>query len=393
MKKLTLNIIIILAFFNSTALAVHLKWEFKDGERLYIEKFTDQEILNNGELVRKRAIRDLVVVQTIGDYDGMYPLGGIYRSYEQDSLDPDSTFALTEEEELQYSISNNGIYQVPENKLLPTIRDIPYFPQEDIQPGDRWENIGYEIFPFNPPIKISIPVIYQFLGFEKKEGVNCAKILFNYNINQHANHSRLDAPVRFGGYSYSTLWYDHEKNRPVYVENDYDILMIYSDNSVIQYRGALTGWYDHDQVYTDKDKKKLQREVERYIGKDDDITVRPDDKGVIISIGEIFFDYDSTEIRQDHNKALDRIGQVLKDNPRYEIIVEGHTDDIGSNEYNQRLSEQRARNTLDFFIRQGYIRTERGAYRGMGKSAPLFPNTSEENRQANRRVEIIIKQE
>ncbi len=73
----------------------------------------------------------------------------------------------------------------------------------------------------------------------------------------------------------------------------------------------------------------------------------------------------------------------------YDVLVEGHTDDIGEEEYNLALSEKRSKSVMDYLVSRG-IGAERLAFRGMGETAPFIPNTSAENRRRTRRVEFLL---
>jgi outer membrane protein OmpA-like peptidoglycan-associated protein len=86
---------------------------------------------------------------------------------------------------------------------------------------------------------------------------------------------------------------------------------------------------------------------------------------------------------------LKNVANTLKNYNQVDIVVEGYTDDIGSDEYNMRLSELRAKEVAKILIESG-VDPKRVSYVGYGKSKPKVPNTSEENRAKNRRVEIRI---
>ena len=86
---------------------------------------------------------------------------------------------------------------------------------------------------------------------------------------------------------------------------------------------------------------------------------------------------------------LDRVYQILQKYENYDVLIEGHTDDIGKEEYNLELSERRAKAVNDYLARQGD--TDRPAkYVGMGETIPLYPNSNDENRRRNRRVEFML---
>ena len=103
----------------------------------------------------------------------------------------------------------------------------------------------------------------------------------------------------------------------------------------------------------------------------------------------IFFDYDkSTLLQQSYNELQNLLG-ILRSHPTMKIEIGGHTDGHGSNDYNQRLSENRAKAVVDFLVSKG-IDPKRLQYKGFGKTQPIDTNTTEEGRAHNRRVEFRI---
>jgi outer membrane protein OmpA-like peptidoglycan-associated protein len=96
-----------------------------------------------------------------------------------------------------------------------------------------------------------------------------------------------------------------------------------------------------------------------------------------------------TTILPSSQQALDLLYELLKENPQLYIRIVGHTDDVGSDKDNQILSEGRANSIHQAMVERG-IDAKRIQILGKGESAPLVPNTSDTNRQKNRRVEIEI---
>ena len=113
--------------------------------------------------------------------------------------------------------------------------------------------------------------------------------------------------------------------------------------------------------------------------------------GVVMNLGSdaVEFDFDKATLRPENRELLSRIAGVLLTSKGYRVQIHGHTDDIGSSEYNQRLSERRAdavRNYLvDAGIDPGIVSTK-----GHGKTSPVVPGTTPRARAKNRRVEIGI---
>jgi len=102
----------------------------------------------------------------------------------------------------------------------------------------------------------------------------------------------------------------------------------------------------------------------------------------------INFNFDSAKIRPDQKSTLETAAFIMKENPDVKVRIEGHTCDIGTSRYNMRLSDNRAKETKQYLIQQG-ISPSRMDTAGKGESEPKVPNTSEENRRKNRRIEFI----
>jgi len=111
--------------------------------------------------------------------------------------------------------------------------------------------------------------------------------------------------------------------------------------------------------------------------------------GATIVLRNIFFDYDKATLRPESKAELDRVYDLLVKNPTLKIELSGHTDDIGSDEYNMKLSQKRAESAMAYLVQKG-IDPSRIKAVGYGETQPMVPNTSEENRQLNRRVELKV---
>jgi len=107
------------------------------------------------------------------------------------------------------------------------------------------------------------------------------------------------------------------------------------------------------------------------------------------------FDYDKSNIKPQFAPILDEAAQTLKDNPDINVSIEGHTDSIGSDEYNQRLSERRAQAVKQYLVSKGIAASRLSAV-GKGEQEPIAPNTKDgrdnpEGRAMNRRAELKIQ--
>ena len=108
-----------------------------------------------------------------------------------------------------------------------------------------------------------------------------------------------------------------------------------------------------------------------------------------IVLNGVNFDFNKYEIRPEGKALLDKDLTNLKQDKSLDISIEGHCDIVGNDEYNQKLSERRARVVYDYFLANG-IEAARMRTVGYGRTKPIVPNDTAENRAKNRRVEINI---
>ena len=120
-----------------------------------------------------------------------------------------------------------------------------------------------------------------------------------------------------------------------------------------------------------------------------DILVIVTERGLKMRVSNIEFAFGSSNIQKRGIKILDRVYQILEKYNSYNVVVEGHTDDVGDEDYNLKLSEKRALEVKDYLINRG-TKADRLKYVGMGESLPFYPNTNDENRRRNRRVEFLL---
>jgi len=113
--------------------------------------------------------------------------------------------------------------------------------------------------------------------------------------------------------------------------------------------------------------------------------------GLVMNLGSdhLKFEFDKADLRPEDRELLARIAGIMLTSHDYTISVNGHTDDVGSAAYNQKLSERRAESVREFLVKSG-LPAEILSVQGHGKSLPLVPGTSEAARAKNRRVELGI---
>jgi outer membrane protein OmpA-like peptidoglycan-associated protein len=120
-----------------------------------------------------------------------------------------------------------------------------------------------------------------------------------------------------------------------------------------------------------------------------DLYLVPIEVGQVVRLNNVFFDFDKWDLRGDSFLELNRVVQLLQENPAIEIEMSAHTDSYGSDEYNFKLSDNRARSVMEYILSKG-IDPKRITSQGYGETRHIALNDTPENRQLNRRVEFTI---
>lgn len=120
-----------------------------------------------------------------------------------------------------------------------------------------------------------------------------------------------------------------------------------------------------------------------------DLYLVPIEIGQVVRLNNVFFDFDKWNLRPESFVELDRVVKLLTENPAIEIEMSAHTDSRGSDDYNFKLSDNRARSVMEYILSKG-ITPNRITSHGYGETIPVATNETDEGRQLNRRVEFKI---
>jgi outer membrane protein OmpA-like peptidoglycan-associated protein len=115
-------------------------------------------------------------------------------------------------------------------------------------------------------------------------------------------------------------------------------------------------------------------------------------RGLIVNMSDVLFDTAKYSLRPAAREKLARVAGILSGHPSLRLQVEGHTDSVGSDDYNQLLSEHRAMSVRDYLTQAG-IASASVTAKGFGKTQPVASNDTSAGRQQNRRVELVISGE
>ena len=145
-------------------------------------------------------------------------------------------------------------------------------------------------------------------------------------------------------------------------------------------------------INLDEKVKELQSILDNGNG---DIIVKLEDNNKTINVSfenDILFELGKYKIKSEFEETLGSLSAFLIENPKFGVLIEGHTDSTGDIEYNQKLSEKRA-NAVESIFSSYNILESRMITVGYGEEAPKYDNSNEENRKKNRRAEIKLKED
>jgi outer membrane protein OmpA-like peptidoglycan-associated protein len=121
-----------------------------------------------------------------------------------------------------------------------------------------------------------------------------------------------------------------------------------------------------------------------------DLKGKKTDRGVVVTLGDVLFDTGKATLKPGAYTTIDRLATVLKEDASRKVMIEGHTDNVGSDEYNQGLSERRAQSVQAALFERG-VEASQISTVGKGETTPVASNDNAAGRQQNRRVELVFQ--
>jgi len=134
---------------------------------------------------------------------------------------------------------------------------------------------------------------------------------------------------------------------------------------------------------SDREAARLRRQIE-------ELEARETDRGLVLTLGDVLFETGKSDLKAGTMGNLGRLVTFLNEYPERTVMIEGHTDSVGGDQYNQALSQRRAE-AVRFWLMQQGISGQRLSALGKGMHQPVADNNTATGRQMNRRVEVIIE--
>ncbi len=374
-----------------------LRFQHRPGEKYRLVTEVDESVLVNGEYSHRADILNRIAVEVREVRDGRGLLDCTFQTSER-AVGSGGSFTLAEDYRSVFWRDGLGRYEIEPRYFMPVVRDVPVFPEKEIEPGAEWTAGGEEVhdlrrsFGLQEPFRFPIAVRYTYLRNEPQDGRELAVFSIRYEFFHPvtgAAESSRNRPVRVAGSSQQLLRWDRALGRPHSYEEAFDFLFYLTSGDLVEYRGTSRGrLLESPRLDRQRMVEEIQRDLQR--GGVEDATVQSDEQGVTITLENIQFPPDSALLWESEKAKLERIGEILRKYPQRDIVITGHAARVGTEESCQLLSEERARVVGDHLLSLGARASSQIVTRGMGSRQPLADNASEAGRRLNRRVEITI---
>jgi outer membrane protein OmpA-like peptidoglycan-associated protein len=195
--------------------------------------------------------------------------------------------------------------------------------------------------------------------------------------------------------------YDAKSGKPLVADIHYEILpggkdagLAHSNPATGEYKitlpaGSMYGFRAEASGYVAVNENLDVKKITEYAEIQRDLKLVPVEVGQTVRLNNLFFDFNQSILKSESFAELDRLVELLKASPKMEVEIEGHSDNVGNDAANKKLSNDRAKAVRDYLVSKE-ISTKRLKTIGYGKTKPLASNDTEEGRQQNRRVEFTI---
>jgi len=290
----------------------------------------------------------------------------------------------------EFSISDEGNFSMLLDNGYPSFRSFPSFPQKEIKPGDSWDAQAIRVVdPLNKGLFTQIPMYIQYVYLrdeiykDQEVYLLSAKWATRYGRASKYVDLRGDESLTSASGNHSATIYVSKASGNALLVRDYlEESYLYSDGNKITFKGTIS-------LFTEYPASVNEEEIIPAVEKIEDVQVERTDAGLMLTISNLNFKANSSELLEGEGAKLIKLAQVLKKLPKSQFLVEGHTASTGNVSGELELSIERAHSVVSELVKLG-ISEDSFICKGAGGSKPLADNSSPEGRAKNRRVEITI---
>ncbi|WP_288568541.1 OmpA family protein [uncultured Treponema sp.] len=401
-KILLISVLLIFAssfFAHENSESVKFEFKYQKGDRYRILSTVDEDIFVN----HRKSHHSIIVNRVSAEITDVTKDGqGIHDCIFMTTEDSTGTFtgarfSYGKDYKSIFKRSKNGTYTIADEYFMPTVRDVPIFPDREILPGEKWTAKGHEAhdlrkgFGIEKPYKVPFNAEYTYEGRDENSGLYKIRVRYTMYMENPPvqNYDLDDYPVTTRGFSDETIFWDNEKGSIDHYSESFKIFIETAAGNIFEFRGtAHAEVTEFARTNTTENISSVQKKIKE-LGLEN-VTVKPDEKGLTIAIENIQFEPDSAILLESEKIKIQQIAKILENWPDNDILVTGHTALAGTEKMRKILSEERASTVAEYLIGLNVRDRFHVFTQGFGAERPIATNRTEEGKARNRRVEITI---
>lgn len=433
MKK---SVLILLLSFSSFYFFAQTKITYNGSNNYILRERTDLRRYDNGKYTGlvNREVSSFII--PVSNKDGFLYEGSFFLSEEVVHFNQTIIPGLRNAIPSSFTISSDGTFKMIEDNGFPSFRSFPTYPQKEVTIGQTWTGKAERaVDPLNKGIVTKMPIYveYKYIGDEyyHDEPVYLLSAQWATRYGMGTGNYYID----FGGDKdlqkatgshKATVYVSKITGNMLVVRDSVDETFVYSDGKSIQFKGTISLFTDYPPaVDTEELIPALQRICEltdeqtqslladsniqnttnnaNYINNINEsfqnlteeannssqISVEKTAAGIKLSIQNLQFKANSSELLPGETERLDKIAQLLLTVPDAQFLVEGHTASTGNPTGEMELSVERAKSIINELVKRK-ISAQKFICKGSGGTKPIADNSTSQGKALNRRVEITI---
>lgn len=372
---------------------------------------TDLRRYDNGRYIGllSREVRSFINQDEHPKYKNFYQ-GDFYVLEKTKRNSFEVTLGINEAIPSSFTISEDGNLTMIEDNGFPSFRSFPTFPKDKIKIGDKWNATAERaVDPLNKGIITRLPIYiqYQYTGDGKYHDEDIfilkAQWATRYGISYFDSQGDKELKSAMGSHK-ADIYVSKKTGCALLVRDIVDETFFYQDGNKINFQGFITLFTEYPPAIdreiiiptlnriakNNDDKNDDDTQKDFFKDKDvPDISYENTNRGIRLTIQNLQFKPNSSELLPGEENRLNQIAKVLKQAKNSMFLVEGHTASTGNVSGEKQLSVERAYTIATELIKRG-ISAEKFIYKGSGSSKPIATNETPEGMAKNRRVEITI---
>lgn len=372
---------------------------------------TDLRRYDNGRYIGllSREVRSFINQNEHPKYKNFYQ-GDFYVLEKTKRNSFEVTLGINEAIPSSFTISEDGNLTMIEDNGFPSFRSFPTFPKDKIKIGDKWNATAERaVDPLNKGIITRLPIYiqYQYTGDGKYHDEDIfilkAQWATRYGISYFDSQGDKELKSAMGSHK-ADIYVSKKTGCALLVRDIVDETFVYQDGNKINFQGFITLFTEYPPAVdreiiiptlnriakNNDDKNDDDTQKDFFKDKDvPDISYENTNRGIRLTIQNLQFKPNSSELLPGEENRLNQIAKVLKQAKNSMFLVEGHTASTGNISGEKQLSVERAYTIAEELIKRG-ISAEKFIYKGSGSSKPIASNETPEGMAKNRRVEITI---